>query len=161
MNANTPELIEAANKSQMKSGAGSKAEYVKYWDNSYPEFNYFYPGEAGEVSLFPKLFLFNKIVKMSESFEGLYAAKKCAASLLSTKNWESFTRDGISDYAIGAPTLKMFVASWDSCHSGSEYLATKNFQDGSSQISMGSRSFFGQSNANTEATIYIFHMKSR
>ena len=40
---------------------------------------------------------------------------KCASALQCTGNWSSF-KTGYADYAIGGPTLEMWVASWNQKH---------------------------------------------
>ena len=142
--ADMPELVYAAEKTKMKSDSGAWADYAKYWDDEYPELDYSYPGDNGEVSLFPKLFDFKKFEQGAWG-DGFSPSMRCAASLLSVKNWEKFTKEGISDYAIGAPTVNMFVDSWDSRHSGSDYLVTLILTDGSYKIGMGEgNNFSGQ-----------------
>ena len=135
--ADMPELKEAATNAKMSSGDGNRADYVKYWNSSdYPELNNLYPGDSEEVSLFPNLFVFDKFAKGSGK-QDFWDSQKCAASLLNVKNWERFTKEGISDYAVGAPTLGMFVKSWNSCHDGSDFLSYELYTDGSCKIGMG------------------------
>lgn len=38
---------------------------------------------------------------------------KCVSSLLNTDNWEGLVLSDYADYAIGSPTLEMFIASWN------------------------------------------------
>lgn len=38
---------------------------------------------------------------------------KCASTLLNHNNWTSFVNDNKADYAIGSPTLEMWIASWN------------------------------------------------
>ncbi len=135
--ADMPELVYAATEAKMKSGDDYRADYVKGWSNGdYPELNNVYPGESDEVSLFPNLFLFKKFGKVGGD-DDFWDSMKCAASLLNVKNWERFTKEGYSDYAIGAPTLQMFQHSWNSSHHGNEYLVIKNYEDGVYEVAMG------------------------
>ena len=38
---------------------------------------------------------------------------KCVSGLLNTNNWKDFVDTNYADYAIGEPTLNMYIASWN------------------------------------------------
>ena len=38
---------------------------------------------------------------------------RCISTLLNTNNWDGFVNSSYADYAIGCPTLEMWVASWN------------------------------------------------
>ena len=38
---------------------------------------------------------------------------KCVSGLLNTNNWKDFVDTNYADYAIGGPTLNMYIASWN------------------------------------------------
>lgn len=42
-----------------------------------------------------------------------YRNSKCAAVLLNVSKWTSFVDTTLADYAIGSPTLEMWIASWN------------------------------------------------
>ena len=48
------------------------------------------------------------------SLKSDYANSKCIATFLDTNNWKGYVDSKYADYAIGAPTLEMWVASWNS-----------------------------------------------
>ena len=45
-----------------------------------------------------------------------YVNSKCVSTLLNTDNWKDFVDTQYADYAIGGPTIEMFVASWNKKH---------------------------------------------
>ena len=42
-----------------------------------------------------------------------YINSKCVSGLLNTNNWTTFVDTNYADYAIGGPTLSMYIASWN------------------------------------------------
>ena len=40
-------------------------------------------------------------------------SSKCVSGLLNTNNWTDFVDTNYADYAIGGPTLNMYIASWN------------------------------------------------
>ena len=40
-------------------------------------------------------------------------SSKCVSGLLNTNNWTAFVDTNYADYAIGGPTLNMYIASWN------------------------------------------------
>ena len=40
-------------------------------------------------------------------------SSKCVSGLLNTNNWKDFVDTNYADYAIGGPTLNMYIASWN------------------------------------------------
>ena len=73
--------------------------YVAYWNNA------------------PYTQPVNAALKDSFLYAGYsnygYANGRCTSSLLNTANWTDFVNSTFADYAIGAPTLEMFVESWN------------------------------------------------
>lgn len=51
-----------------------------------------------------------------QSWTGDYSTNnngRCVSTLLNTNNWDGFVDNSYADYAIGAPTIEMWVASWN------------------------------------------------
>ena len=42
-----------------------------------------------------------------------YNNGKCVSTLLNTSNWSKFVNSDYADYAIGSPTLEMWISSWN------------------------------------------------
>ena len=45
-----------------------------------------------------------------------YHANKCVSTFLNTSNWTNFVNTEYADYAIGGPTLEMWVSSWNTVY---------------------------------------------
>ena len=43
-------------------------------------------------------------------------ASKLVATLINTENWTGYVNSSYADYAIGSPTIEMFVASWNAMY---------------------------------------------
>ncbi len=72
------------------------------------------PSETGKANIFPKLFkttLFDVITKGET-----YLNSRCSITMINTDNWSDFKDDKYADYAIGGPTLEMWMASWNMRH---------------------------------------------
>ena len=109
----------AKEKSSLKQGTGIESDTQLHQDCCYywqsggaPEYNCTLP--SGEnACTFPSLFEFTKYsIKDHTSGSLVYNNSKCAASLLCTGNWKSFVTTG-GEYAIGGPTLEMWIDSWN------------------------------------------------
>ena len=93
-----------------------------YWSSSkIPTYECTLPSDGNNACTFPKLFEFsNYDIKNHATTSGSstqYENSKCAASLLCTGNWKSFVTKG-GEYAIGGPTLEMWVDSWNKREKG-------------------------------------------
>lgn len=55
-----------------------------------------------------------------------YVNSKCVSTLLNTDNWKDFVDTQYADYAIGGPTIEMFVASWNKKHDEKLYANNTN-----------------------------------
>ena len=107
----------AKEKSSLQQATGNSGSLHKdccyYWQSGgAPEYNCTLP--SGEnACTFPSLFEFTKYsIKDHTSGSLVYNNSKCAASLLCTGNWKSFVTTG-GEYAIGGPTLEMWIDSWN------------------------------------------------
>ena len=85
-----------------------------YWSSSnIPAYKCVLPQESQNACTFPSLFEFTKYsIKNHISGSSAYDNSKCIASLLCTENWSKFVTTG-GEYAIGGPTLEMWVNSWN------------------------------------------------
>ena len=54
------------------------------------------------------------LFKQSWDDYSTHTSGKCASTLLNTSNWSNFVNETYSDFAIGGPTLEMWVASYNS-----------------------------------------------
>ncbi len=93
-----------------------------YWSGSnIPTYGCTLPNEGNTACAFPKLFEFSNydIKKHASTSDSStqYNNSKCAASLLCTGNWSKFVTTG-GEYAIGGPTLEMWVDSWNEKEKG-------------------------------------------
>ncbi len=105
-----PNLIEAVKKSSMKNTEvnGVRKYYCDIWEESnLPTYNCNI--EGSEECSFPSLFEFTGYDINAHKDN---PNSKCVASLLCTKNWESFIAYG-AEYAIGGPTIEMWINSWN------------------------------------------------
>ena len=110
-----------ANSGMIPSTADNQKEYVLAWDYNYiywytytVKYNGILPSETGKANIFPKLFkttLFDVITKGET-----YGNSRCSITMINTDNWSDFKDDKYADYAIGGPTLEMWIASWNMRH---------------------------------------------
>ena len=66
-------------------------------------------GRTNTSTTINKLFMQNKFGELNSSNENVRAV----STLINTANWEGYVNTSYADYAIGAPTLEMWVASWN------------------------------------------------
>ena len=59
-----------------------------------------------------------------------YDSGKCVSTLLNTGNWTSFRNTTYADYAIGTPTLEMFVESWNQIYSNQKIYCNNTSETG-------------------------------
>ncbi len=136
VNTNVPAMNGVDEKTKMKPGTDNKEKFVKYWsEDDLPEIVDLYPDDTSSVALFPKLFLFHEL-RIPLDGETYWDAQKCVYSLLNTDNWRGFTRKGISDYAIGGPTIEMFCRSWNKKHSSEVDLFCESRLDGTYDLAV-------------------------
>ena len=108
----------AQKKSNLTQATGNSSNLHKdccyYWTSSnIPTYGCTLPSDGKNACSFPKLFEFsNYDIKSHATGNSTYNNSKCAASLLCTGNWKSFVTTG-GEYAIGGPTLEMWVDSWN------------------------------------------------
>ncbi len=51
------------------------------------------------------------------TLNGSNSNSKCVSKLINTEKWSNFVNDNYADYAIGAPTIEMWIASWNGKYS--------------------------------------------
>ena len=66
-------------------------------------------GRTNTSTTINKLFMQNKFGALNSSNENARAV----STLINTANWAEYVNTSYADYAIGAPTLEMWVASWN------------------------------------------------
>ena len=110
--ANTNEKLSTALKEAGMTKTTGR-NYCAYWETTkIPNFNC--STDGNDVCLFPQLF---KTTGYSIENNKGKANSRCAGALLCTKNWESLVDNEYADYAIGGPTIEMWISSWNK-HSG-------------------------------------------
>ena len=65
-------------------------------------------GRANTSTTINKLFMQNKFGTLNSNVNC-----KAVSALINTANWTGYVNTSYADYAIGAPTLEMWVASWN------------------------------------------------
>ena len=68
-------------------------------------------GRANTSTTINKLFMQNKFGELNSNFNS-----KVVSTLINTANWDGYVNTSYADYAIGAPTLEMWVASWNAAY---------------------------------------------
>ena len=89
--------------------AGGGKKYKVIWNNgNYPSFNTDIPD-----STFEKFKVDKSIYNINEHKD--FSNAKAVASLLNTSNWEQYidSSKGSGQYAIGGPTLELWIESWN------------------------------------------------
>ena len=66
-------------------------------------------GRTNTSTTINKLFMQNKLGALNSSYDN----SKGASSLINTVNWTGYVNANYADYAIGTPTVEMWVASWN------------------------------------------------
>ena len=59
-----------------------------------------------------------------------YINSRCVSTLLNTDNWTSFVDSSWADYAIGGPTIEMFVASWNKSYPSDKIYCNNTCSEG-------------------------------
>ena len=65
-------------------------------------------GRTNTSTTINKLFMQNKFGELNSNFNSMVVS-----TLINTANWNGYVNTDYADYAIGAPTLEMWVASWN------------------------------------------------
>ena len=68
-------------------------------------------GRTNTSTTINKLFMQNKFGELNSNNNS-----KAVSTLLNTANWDGYVNTSYADYAIGAPTLEMWVASWNTTY---------------------------------------------
>ena len=69
-------------------------------------------GRTSTSTTVNKLFMQNKFGALNNSNENC----KAVSALINTANWDGYVNTAYADYAIGAPTIEMWVASWNAAY---------------------------------------------
>ena len=69
-------------------------------------------GRTSTSTTINKLFMQNKWGALNNSNENC----KAVSALINTANWDGYVNTAYADYAIGTPTLEMWVASWNAAY---------------------------------------------
>lgn len=67
----------------------------------------------------------NKYGKLTTYYNSMITSR-----LINTTNWEGYVDNSYADYAIGAPTLEMWVASWNTTYGDKLKLYTNTNKNG-------------------------------
>ena len=81
-----------------------------YNTGTYP-YSYFWP--SGGTSLETTGRQDGIFMATGYTLKSSYINSKSVSGLLNTKNWTKFVDTNYADYAIGGPTLNMYIASWN------------------------------------------------
>ncbi len=65
-------------------------------------------GRTNTSTTINKLFMQNKFGALNSNYNS-----RAVSALINTANWDGYVDTSYADYAIGAPTLEMWVASWN------------------------------------------------
>lgn len=76
-------------------------------------------GRSNISTTINKLFMQNKFGTLNSNYNS-----KAVSTLINTANWTGYVNSVYSDYAIGAPTAEMWVASWNEKYGGKLNLYT-------------------------------------
>ena len=68
-------------------------------------------GRTNTSTTINKLFMQNKFGALNSNNNS-----KAVSALINTENWDGYVDTNYADYAIGTPTLEMWVASWNAKH---------------------------------------------
>ncbi len=149
----------AINKRKMIQGTGIydgtnlEKDCCYYWQSGgAPEYNCILP--SGEKACtFPSLFEFTKYsIKDHASGSLVYNNSKCVASLLCTGNWSKFVTKG-GEYAIGGPTLEMWIDSWNAKEKGASNFQTLYAVPGTDSQDKGYYVKIGESKKSTSGDL--------
>ncbi len=68
-------------------------------------------GRTSANTTINKLFMQNKFGALNSNYNS-----RAVSALINTANWDGYVNTAYADYAIGAPTLEMWVASWNASY---------------------------------------------
>ena len=68
-------------------------------------------GRTNTSTSINKLFMQNKFGALNSNYNS-----RAVSALINTVNWDGYVNTSYADYAIGAPTLEMWVASWNAVY---------------------------------------------
>ena len=109
------------NNTGMTLNEDSSSLYGVYWDTA-PE------AQIVNTTTCPSRFLWDKETAYTTSWTD-YSTNpngNCISTLLNTNNWSEFVNPTYADYAIGTPTLQMYVESWNAKGYNKLYADNKN-----------------------------------
>ena len=82
-------------------------------------------GRINTSTTINKLFMQNKFGALNSNYNS-----RAVSTLINTANWDGYVNTAYADYAIGAPTLEMLVASWNAAYGDKLKLYTNKNSDG-------------------------------
>ena len=82
-------------------------------------------GRTNTSTTINKLFMQNKFGALNSNYNS-----RAVSALINTANWDGYVDTSYADYAIGAPTLEMWVASWNVAYGDKLKLYTNKNSDG-------------------------------
>ena len=68
-------------------------------------------GRTNTRTTINKLFMQNKFGALNSNYNS-----RAVSTLINTANWDGYVNTSYADYAIGVPTLEMWVASWNAAY---------------------------------------------
>ena len=90
------------------------------------------------------------------SLNNLYNNSKCVSTLLNTNNWTNFVNETYADYAIGSPTIEMWLKSCNKKYSENFYYNNTNdygYYIGTTEVSKETVLYFSETISND--TLYF------
>ena len=82
-------------------------------------------GRTNTSTTINKLFMQNKFGALNSNYNS-----RAVSALINTANWDGYVDTSYADYAIGVPTLEMWVASWNVAYGDKLKLYTNKNSDG-------------------------------
>ena len=82
-------------------------------------------GRINTSTTINKLFMQNKFGALNSNYNS-----RAVSALINTANWDGYVDTSYADYAIGVPTLEMWVASWNVAYGDKLKLYTNKNSDG-------------------------------
>ena len=82
-------------------------------------------GRTNTSTTINKLFMQNKFGALNSNYNS-----RAVSALINTANWDGYVDTSYADYAIGAPTLEMWVASWNVAYGDKLKLYTNKNSNG-------------------------------
>lgn len=115
-------------------------EYKIYWEDAgVPETTQVTGTESKTVTgrtntstTINKLFMQNKFGALNSNYNS-----KVISALINTANWDGYVDTSCADYAIGVPTLEMWVASWNAAYGDKLKLYTNIYKSAYIETKIG------------------------